>query len=112
MPGGSHVAACEAAAAVVMARRKGTSDKLEEWLFANQPSLTAASIRQAAADVAGVPDFDAQYARALSEVKTDAGLGALLGAKSTPTFFINGRLIAGGLPPAAFELAIEQELKR
>jgi uncharacterized membrane protein/protein-disulfide isomerase len=112
MPNGSHFAACEAAAAVVMARRKGTSEKLEEWLFANQPSLTAASIRQAAADVAGIQDFEAQYARTLSEVKTDAGLGALLGAKSTPTFFINGRLIAGGLPPAAFELAIEQELKR
>jgi uncharacterized membrane protein len=108
-PTGPHHAACEAASAVVMARSKGTS---EEWLFANQPTLTAASIRQAAASVAAVPDFDAQYARALSEVKTDAGLGALLEVKSTPTFFINGRRIAGGLPPAAFELAIEQELKR
>jgi uncharacterized membrane protein len=111
-PTGSHQAACEAASAVVMARAKGTSDKLEEWLFANQSTLTAASIRQAASSVAGIPDFDGQYARALSEVKTDAGLGALLEVKSTPTFFINGRRIAGGLPPAALELAIEQELKR
>jgi uncharacterized membrane protein/protein-disulfide isomerase len=111
-PGGSHTAACEAASAVVMARAVGTADKFEEWLFANQPTLTADSIRKAAASVASVPDYDAQYARALSEVKTDAGLGALLEVKSTPTFFINGRRIAGGLPPAAFELAIEQELKR
>ena len=35
-----HVAACEAAAAVVMAQSKGTADKLEEWFFANQPSLS------------------------------------------------------------------------
>ena len=45
--------------------------------------------------MAGIKDFDAQYARALTLVKTDAGLGALLGAKSTPTFFINGHVIAG-----------------
>ena len=107
-----HPASCEAAAAVIMAQGKGTADKLEEWFFANQPAITAASVKKAAADVAGVADFDAQYARALTLVKTDAGLGALLGAKSTPTFFINGRLIAGGLPPAAFEAAIEHELKR
>jgi protein-disulfide isomerase len=62
--------------------------------------------------VAGISDFDAQYARALTLVRTDAGLGALLGAKSTPTFFINGRMIAGALPAQLFELAIEYELKR
>ena len=62
--------------------------------------------------MAGIKDFDAQYARALTLVKTDAGLGALLGAKSTPTFFINGRMIAGAMPgPFMFETAIEQELR-
>jgi uncharacterized membrane protein len=111
-PGGSHAAACEAASAVIMVRAKGTAEKLEEWFFANQPSLTPDAVKQATADVAGVKDFDAQYQRALSQVKTDAGLGALLQVKSTPTFFINGRRIEGGLPPAAFEVAIEHELKR
>jgi protein-disulfide isomerase len=107
-----HVASCEAAAAVVMAQSKGTADKLEEWLFANQPSLTPERVKEGAATVGGITDFDAQYARALTLVKTDAGLGALLGAKSTPTFLVNGRVIAGALPPAYFELAIEHELKR
>jgi uncharacterized membrane protein/protein-disulfide isomerase len=107
-----HVAACEAASAVVMARRKGTAEKLEAWLFANQESLTRDVVRQAAADVGGVPDFDAQYERAMSEVKTDAGLGALLGFRSTPTFVINGHVIAGGLPPAAFDAALEYEIKK
>ena len=109
-----HTAACEAAAAVIMAQKKGTAEKLEAWLFANQgpPHLTPNQVRQAAADVGGITDFDAQYPAVLNEVKADAALGARLGVKSTPTFFINGRRIAGGLPPAGFEAAIELELKR
>jgi uncharacterized membrane protein len=110
--GDLHSSACEAAAAVVMAQPKGTADKLEEWFFTNQMSLSPDTIKKAAADVAGVNDYDAQYARALTLVKTDAGLGALLGAKSTPTFLINGRLIAGALPPGLFEAAVEHELRR
>ena len=110
--GDLHLASCEAAAAVVMAQSKGTADKLEEWFFGNQPSLTPETVRKAAGTVAGVADFDAQYARALTLVRTDAGLGALLGAKSTPTFFVNGRLIAGALPAVLFDLAIEHELQR
>ena len=45
-------------------------------------------------------------------MKTDAGLGALLGARSTPSFVINGHLIAGGLPPAAFDAALDYEIKK
>jgi uncharacterized membrane protein/protein-disulfide isomerase len=107
-----HVASCEAAAAVVMAQSKGTADKLEEWFFANQPSLSPDRVKEGAASVAGIKDFDAQYARALMLVKTDAGLGALLGAKSTPTFVINGHVIAGALPVPYFEAAIQQEISR
>ena len=107
-----HVASCEAAAAVVMAQSKGTADKLEEWFFANQPSLSPDKVKEGAASIAGIKDFDAQYARALTLVKTDAGLGALLGAKSTPTFIINGHVIAGALPVPYFEAAIQQEISR
>lgn len=110
--GSMHPASCEAAAAVVMAQSKGTSDKLEEWFFANQPSLTPDSVKQAAASVAGISNYDAQYARALTLVRTDAGLGALLGAKSTPTFVVNGHVIAGAMPAVLFELAIEHELAK
>ena len=107
-----HPASCEAAAAVVMAQSKGTADKLEEWFFANQASLSPDRVKEAAAQVAGVTDFAAQYDRALTLVRTDAGLGALLGAKSTPTFVINGRVISGALPLPYFEAAIERELTR
>ncbi len=109
-----HDAACEAAAAFLLASKKGTAEKLETWLFANQgpPHLTPDQVRKAAAEIGGITDFDAQYPAVLNEVKADAALGSSLGVKSTPTFFINGRRIPGGLPAAALEVAIELEIKR
>jgi protein-disulfide isomerase/uncharacterized membrane protein len=109
-----HTAACEAAGAFVMAGKIGSAEKLEAWFFANQgpPLLTPDQVRTAAATVGGIKDFESQYATALNDVKADVALGTRLGVKSTPTFFINGRLIAGGLPPAVLEAAIELELKR
>ena len=47
-------------------------------------------MKEAARDVGGITDFDEQYASALHEVRNDAGMGVMLGVKSTPTFFING----------------------
>jgi uncharacterized membrane protein/protein-disulfide isomerase len=109
-----HPAACEAAAAVIMARSKGTVDKLEEWIFAHlgPPILTPDQVKDAARSVGGITDFDAQYARAKEEIKTDAGLGQLLNVKSTPTFFINGRTPTQILPAQYFEVLIQLELAR
>ena len=106
-----HPSACEAAAAVVMAQMKGKAEKLEAWLFANQPSLSRETIKRAAAEISGVTDFDAQYDRALTLVRTDAGLGGMLGVKSTPTLIFNGRVVGGLLSAAQLETAIQHELK-
>ena len=65
-----HPAACDAAVAVRLAREKGKAEAMEEWLFANQPTLTPASVRQAAKDVGGVLDMEARYQGTL-----DAGEG-------------------------------------
>jgi uncharacterized membrane protein/protein-disulfide isomerase len=114
--GGVHPAACEAAAAVVLARRKndGSAEKLEHWLFTHQgpPILTPNQVKEAARDVAGISDYDAKYAEALTEVKNDAGMGNMLGVKSTPTFFINGRMLAGGQDPRTIDFIIDLEMKR
>jgi len=115
-PGGPHPAACEAAAAVVMAHRKndGSAEKLEHWLFSHQgpPILTPDEVKTAARDVAGIPDFDAKYASTLIEVKNDAGMGAMLGVKSTPTFFINGHILPGGQDPRLIDAVIDLEMRR
>jgi uncharacterized membrane protein len=110
-----HPAACEAAAAVVMARRKGdgSAEKLEDWFFTHQgpPLLTVDQVKAAARDVGGIPDFDAKYASAIVEVKNEAGMGVLLGVKSTPTFFINGHMTAGQ-DPRVIDALIDLEMKR
>lgn len=107
----NHFASCEAAAAYVMATSKGNSGKLESWFFANQPNLTPELVKQGAAQIGGIKDFDAQYATALNTVREDIKLGDKLEVSSTPTFFINGRKV-GGLTGQAFQAAIELELKR
>jgi uncharacterized membrane protein/predicted DsbA family dithiol-disulfide isomerase len=106
-----HPAACDAAAAAVMAGPKGTFDKLTDWFFMHQDQLSPATVRTAAREVGGITDFDAEYPRAIQEVKTEAATGAALGVNSTPTFFLNGRKV-GGLPPAAMDALIELEIKR
>jgi uncharacterized membrane protein/protein-disulfide isomerase len=109
----NHFASCEAAAAVIMARASGTAQKLEQWIFTNQLSLTPATVKKAARDLGGIQDFDAQYPRALQEVKTDASLGGRLGITSTPTFYINGRKLSGQTitPPQYIDYLIELALK-
>jgi uncharacterized membrane protein/protein-disulfide isomerase len=108
---GNHFASCEAAAAVVLARSKGTAAALEQWIFTNQASLTPAAVKEAAGEVGHVSDFDQQYASALREVRSDADLGATLKVERTPTFYINGRKIDAVLPPQFFDYLIELALK-
>ena len=43
---------------------------------------------------------------------TDAGLGQLLNVKSTPTFYVNGRMPTQILPAQYFEVLIQLELQR
>jgi protein-disulfide isomerase len=113
-PGGTHRASCEAAAAVIMAKAKGTSEKLEDWLFSHlgPPMLTPDQVKQAARDVAGIQDFDAQYPEVLKQVRADAALGDQLKVNSTPTFFINGRRLPESIAAPYFDALLEIEIKR
>jgi uncharacterized membrane protein len=121
VPGGNHYAACEAAAAYVMARGTGFQQQLDDWLFANQQTLTREVVKKAVEDQVGIKDFDARYERALQEVKTDASMGGLMKVGSTPTVYLNGRMIAGRTPqgqpmnmpgPQYIDALIDIELKR
>jgi uncharacterized membrane protein len=115
VPTGNHFASCEAAAAVIMARSKGTAAKMDDWIFAHigPPPLTPEEVKDAAKTVGQITDFDAQYPKVKEEIKTDAGLGQLLGVNSTPTFYINGRSPGRNvLPVQYFEVLIQLELQR
>jgi uncharacterized membrane protein/protein-disulfide isomerase len=109
--GGSHTAACEAAAAVRLAREKGRADTMEDWLFANQSTLTPDRVREGLSTVAGVSDFDARYPKTLELVRGDIAQGVQLGVRGTPTFFMNGIRLPN-LRAEFFEAAVQWELRR
>jgi protein-disulfide isomerase/uncharacterized membrane protein len=112
-PQGGHSSSCEAAAAVVQARQTGKAEKMTDWLFDNQDSLTPSGVRVAAHDIGGVADFNGGYAEALKDVTADANLGGRVGVTSTPTIVLNNRkLPAGVVDPAALDALIDLELKR
>jgi uncharacterized membrane protein/protein-disulfide isomerase len=107
-----HLAACDAAVAVRLARQHGKGEALEDYFYTHQAMLTPMTVREYAQTVGGVTDFDAQYQLTISSVKTDVGLGKLLGIRVTPTFFINGVRIDGAPYPETLEMAIAYELKK
>ena len=111
-PSGIHKAACEAAAGVRMARSVGKANEFEHWLFANQSSLSPEMVKDGLKQVAGIADFDARYADGAPGVKSDTALGASLGVQSTPTFFINGVRIPGGIAPKVLEYILEYEISK
>jgi protein-disulfide isomerase len=107
-----HLASCEAAAASRAARAKGRGEAMDDWLYNNASLLTPAAVRQAAVDIGGIADFDAQYPSLITSIKGDIALATILGIKVTPTFFINGVKLEGALPVPYFELALQLELKK
>ena len=106
-----HPGACEAAVAVRLARDGNRSEAMEDWLFANQPAMNPQSVKNAAATVGNVKDFDARYAATLELVKADIAQGQQLKISGTPTFFMNGMRLPG-LRAEFFDAAIAWELRR
>jgi protein-disulfide isomerase len=105
-----HPSACDAAVAVRLARQHGRGDQMEEWCFTHQEGMTPQTVRQAAREIGGVTDFDAQYASAIDGVKADIALGKQLNVTQTPTFFINGVKVDGAWQPQFFDQAIAYEI--
>jgi protein-disulfide isomerase len=109
--GVNHLAACEAAVAVRLAREKGKAEAMEDYLFANQPNMTPALVKTGLQQVAGVTNFDDRYAGTLELVKGDITQGLQLQVNGTPTFFMNG-LRLPSLRGEYFENAVLVELRR
>jgi uncharacterized membrane protein/protein-disulfide isomerase len=109
-----HVASCEAAAAVRMAREKNRDKELEAALFERQsPSMTKDDVVAALQQVAQISsaDFDAKYGKTLESVRADVQLGQKLGITGTPTFFLNGIRLPS-LRPAYFDAALDWAIRK
>jgi protein-disulfide isomerase len=109
-----HPAACEAAAAVRIARAqsKDKEHEMEAWVFAHQnPPASPNEIKAAAQKILGISDFDRQYQQQLPAIRRDIADGVALGINGTPTYFINGVRIPQ-MPPPYFEFAIQLELNK
>lgn len=90
---------------------------LHDYLFENQAAVTAANVRDKAAQALRGGGFDpAAFVechdgkRALAAVRSDMEEGVALGVKSTPTFFVNGRRLDGAVPAATLKAVIDEQL--
>jgi protein-disulfide isomerase len=109
-----HAAACEAAAAVRMAREKNRDKELEAALFEKQsPSMTRDDVVSTLQQVAQISsaDFDSKYAKTLEAVRADVQLGQKLGIQGTPTFYLNGIKLPS-LRPAYFDAALDWAVRK
>lgn len=107
-----HEHALAAAAAAESAREAGRFWAFFDAMFA-QSEVTVETIL-AAARAAGLDPgrvrADMQARRGITRVARNLRQGRRLGVSSTPTFFVNGRMIKGAQPFDAMSALVEQEI--
>jgi protein-disulfide isomerase len=110
-----HPQAFKAAEAGNCAREQGKFWEYHDRLFANQAALQPEFLKKYAADAGlDAAKFGAclDTAKYSDRVQETMGVGTGLGVGSTPSLFINGRLVAGAQPYETFVSIIDEELDR
>lgn len=110
-----HNHAETAAVAGLCANEQGSEYfwKYHDEMFANQDSLDPEGLKKMAKKLGLKADaFDKCLSenKYLAQVKADMEEGRKIKVKSTPTFFINGKLINGAQPLEVFSEIIDEEL--
>ena len=89
--------------------------KMHDAMFAGQDKLAPDALKATAKSLgANSEQFnkcldDNKY---IGQVEKDIEEGKKIGVKSTPTFFVNGKLVAGALPVDVFSELIDKELAK
>lgn len=109
-----HKRADNAAGAAVIAHRQGKFWELHDLLFSNQGALTDADL-QKYIEAVGISGLDVnkkmQEDPSVAEaINTDMVMGVEAGVNGTPTMFINGIKVMGGLEKEALGQIIEEQL--
>jgi protein-disulfide isomerase len=113
-----HSHALPAAMAAEEARAQGGEAKfwaMHDKLFDMSPALDDAGFERAATELgldAAKVKQAVQTQKYKDRVERDQRLVQSLGAPATPSFFINGRKIAGAQPFEAFKAIVDEELKK
>jgi len=106
-----HSHAMDAAVAAEAARNQGKFWEYHDKLFANQKQLEPENLRRYAQEL-GMDlarfDQDRQNTDLKTKVLDDMAEATQLGVRSTPTFFINGRLVSGAMPFETFSTIIDE----
>lgn len=108
-----HKRATPAAIAASAGQLQGRFWELHDALFANQKALGDEELTRYAAEAGLDPRAFAEDQKnpVLAQwVNANKRIASAAGARGTPTFFINGRKIAGAQPVAAFKKVIEAEV--
>jgi protein-disulfide isomerase len=109
-----HQNAMLAAEASMAAQEQGKFWEYHDKLFQNQKALTRPDLERYAQELGlNLAKFkDALDKGKFKDViKKDQEAGNRVGARGTPTFFINGRKLVGAQPPSEFKRVIEGVLK-
>jgi protein-disulfide isomerase len=112
---GIHTRAMSAAVAAEAAMNQGKFWEYHDKLFANQKKLDPDDLKRYAQEVGlDIARFerDREDPALTARVQADMAEATALGIKSTPTFFINGRLVRGAMPFETFSAIIDEELAR
>jgi len=110
-----HPQALKASEAAHCAGDQGRYWEYHDVLFANQRALQVDQLKQHAANLKlNTATFDQCLDSGKYTSKVQAGLqeATKLGLSSTPSVFINGRLVMGAQPFEAFQAIIDDELQR
>ncbi|HEY3352496.1 MAG TPA: thioredoxin domain-containing protein [Polyangia bacterium] len=110
-----HQNAIPAAEAAMAAHAQGKFWEMHGKIFGNQTALDAASLEKYAGEIGlNMPKFkaDMESHRFKAQIEAEAKAGNAVGARGTPTFYINGRVLVGAQPPEAFKAKIEEEIKK
>ena len=110
----NHAQALKAAEAAQCAGVQGKFWEYHDALFENQGRLAPEQLKEHAGALGlNASDFAAclDQGRFTSIVQQDLAQGMTEGVSATPTFFVNGRVIAGAQPFEAFKTLIDEELE-
>jgi len=110
-----HENAANAAEAALCAQDQGKFWEMHDKLFASQASLKVPDLKKYGMEI-GLNN--SQFSQCLDSKKyskkweADRDEGSSYGVTATPTFFINGRMLAGAAPVDYFAQVIDEELER